>query len=858
MTAHNIRRVSEIKPNLLALALCLAILALTVLGNVPPSHASSTYSVNAFTNSGFENPPGFTNGTIPGWGREFFDANVGSTTGVDCTQAVFGDCSARLDIAQSDVRLSNQSQTITFGHTSLFQVLPANTYFSNLTDRPDGLDIWLYIQPKFSGYPLVQLRFKASSTIEMDYVLINVPLLGTGESNSTNQGEAGKAIKAFVLPAPTLSQWNHVQRDVKRDWQTPMRLPNGTFVPGFLLNDTLFRVEIEAYYYKDTSSGKIYGETVWADNVDLYADSTTPPPPPPPSNYYANFNLIDSTGASVNSLVKWKLFNSTGSEVVGYAKGAPSLMFEPYYLDAYYPTLTGQNPEPYRILHERIRLNITLTIPLQMYPQTLVPGGYVAFNNTVASLNFFAQDNLVLNFSATRGSTEPYLIVADAPSRPLFITLNNTALSPTQWTYDQTNSLVRMQTSDLGLVTIVFRASINWARFSFTDLNGNMVNSIAWQLYNASGIVPYNQGDVNLRGGQAYELKAYYPTSSSQAYLVNTRRLPLNVTTNIQLAMIPEASTSGGYIAFSNTIASITITTQDTSHASFTATTNNNSPYTIIMNVPRKVLSVQRTGVTLIEGSDWTFDPANSVIRITTNQLGTFLLDFRPTYNYPVVTFRDVQGTSLDPNLTIKLLDSRGNIVTYTSAPLPQDNYTVEAYFNGYLLYKQSLTLSSSQIVQLSVIPVVTTQGRFIAFNSSVSSISLLENSATQLRFAAVGQGPTLIIISASSKPLSIALNGNTIGSWSYNSTTSTIAIQASELGTFTVTYSVSNTPAIPVLYVSAAIGAIAIVTAGLILWERTRSKTPSKPPPVEEKPATKEQPRSKSRTPQKGQRGRP
>ena len=856
MVAHYVRQLCATKPNLRALALCLAILTVMVFGNITPSHAASNYSVNVFANSGFENPPGFTNGTIPGWGREFFDANVGSATGVDCGQAVFGDCSARLDIAQSDIRLSNQSETITFGHTSLFQVLPPNTYFDNLTDRPDGLDLWLYIQPKFTDYPLVQLRFKAGSTIEMDYVLINVPLLGTGESNSTNQGEAGKAIKSFVLPAPPLSHWGHIERNVKRDWESPMRLSNGTIIPGFQLNDTLFRVEIEAYYYKDTSSGKVYGETVWADSVNLYVNSNTPPPPPAPSNYYANFNLIDSTGTSVNSLVKWKLFNSTGSEVAGYTKNDPSLMFEPYYLDVYYPTLTGQNPEPYRIFHERIRLNMTLAIPLQMYPQTLVTGGYVAFNNTVASLNLFAQDNLVLNFTATRGSTGPYLIVADAPSRPLFVTLNNTALAPTQWTYDQTNSLVRMRTSDLGLITIVFKASLNWARFDFTDLNGNLVNSkVAWQLYNASGSVPYNQGDVNLRGGQAYKLNVYYPTSSFQIYLVKTRRVPLNVTTNIQLAMIPESSTSGGYIVFNNTIASINIAIQDTSHANFTATPNNNSPYSIIMNVPRKVLSVQRTGVTLTEGLDWTFDAANSAIRITTNQLGTFFIDFRPTYIYPVVTFHDFQGKAVDPILTTKIFDSKGNIVNNTGAPLPQDNYTLEVYFAGYLMYKQSLTTSSNQNVQLSMMPIGTTQGRYIAINSIITSITILENNAAQLQFSAVGESPTLIMVSVPSKPLTIALDGKTINNWTYNSTTSTIAIQTSELGTFTLTFSDSRTPPIPVVYVGAAIGAIALVTAGLILWERTRSKTPTLPR-VEEKPVTKEQPKSKTRTPRKGQRG--
>src|SRR3989441_12496371 len=107
------------KANKRSLTVCLAILATMVIGNIPSSHGVSLYSTNAFTNSGFENPPGFTNGTIPGWGREFFDSNYGSATGVDCTQAVNRYCSARPGNAPNEILLSTPSQTIKFGHTSL-------------------------------------------------------------------------------------------------------------------------------------------------------------------------------------------------------------------------------------------------------------------------------------------------------------------------------------------------------------------------------------------------------------------------------------------------------------------------------------------------------------------------------------------------------------------------------------------------------------------------------------------------------------------------------------------------------------------------------------------------------------------
>jgi hypothetical protein len=112
------------------------------------------------------------------------------------------------------------------------------------------------------------------------------------------------------------------------------------------------------------------------------------------------------------------------------------------------------------------------------------------------------------------------------------------------------------------------------------------------------------------------------------------------------------------------------------------------------------------------------------------------------------------------------------------------------------------------------------------------------------------------VVVNVPSKPISIERDGTAISSWMYNGTTGTVAIQTSQLGTFTITY--SNTPTIPLLYVGAVIGAIAIATAGLLIWQRTRLRTSSQPSPVEEKPVTKEQPKSKTRTPQKGQRGRP
>jgi hypothetical protein len=181
--------------------------------------------------------------------------------------------------------------------------------------------------------------------------------------------------------------------------------------------------------------------------------------------------------------------------------------------------------------------------------------------------------------------------------------------------------------------------------------------------------------------------------------------------------------------------------------------------------------------------------------------------------------------------------------------------YTFQAYYEGYSVYSSTLTSTPSSL-RLQLLPLAGQQKGYIAFNSTVNSITILTNTQDQLQFKAQGQGPHLVVVNVPSKPLTIERDGTTITSWTYNSTTRTVAIQTSQLGTFTLTY--SNTPVIPILYVGAAIGAIAIVAAGLLIWERTRSKTPTQTAPVVEKPVTKEQPRLKPKNPQKGQRGRP
>ncbi len=443
----------QLKKSLLTLCL-IAISGLILLGPSPSHSVITSYSVNAFGNPGFESG-------LSGWRTEFFDANVGSTIGVDCTRAVAGSCSAELDIGQSDTRLSNQSQTITFGHISLYQILPPNTLFSNLTDRADGLNLWFHVQPKFSGYTLVQVRFKATSTIEMDYVFTS-PTLGSGFSNSTDGGEAGKPVKFFVLPNPVLYQWNHLTRNVRQDWQSQMKYTNSTgstvYFPGFQLNETLFRVELEAYYYKDTAN--VYGETVWGDEMRLYMDSNSPPTStdPPDPIHFPTINFQDRTETPLDGTITWTVFNLLGLQV----NPAPGELVPAtgYTLKAYY--------DGYMLYSAPVTSTTYSPIQLQMFPLYPSKTSYLAFNSTVSILSITQNDAAGITFSAD--SQAPSLVIVNVPTKPLFVEKNGQRIS--SWTYNSTSQTIAINTDSLGTFSIIFSTPPNGSTLPYVLATG--------------------------------------------------------------------------------------------------------------------------------------------------------------------------------------------------------------------------------------------------------------------------------------------------------------------------------------------------------------------------------------------------
>lgn len=659
--------------------LTLCVIASLFVADVKQAHAQPIYSVNIMRNSGFE-------GGLSPWVVDTLnDGNVGSTITANTTFAVTGYSSARFDISAN--RTPNNPSVpspMTSGHITLYQPLASTTLFGNLTNRSDGLNLWVYIQPKFSGFSLVEIRIKALDTTELDYFYVN-PAVSITFTNMTFGGEGNKPIKVIVLPMPPFNQWIHFQRNLRQDWNGTMMAADGNptrTAPGFNLTETFDRVMLEAGLSAPPAGGW-YGETAWMDNVAVYVNSTTPPPPPPPNGSYASFNFEDSNGNPANSLVQWKLFNSTGQEVTGYIQNSQTLAIEPYTVAVYYPIITGRNPEPYLIDQPRVVLNRTNTIKLTLFPQPTFPWGYVALNTTLTSMKIVKENSTFLQFNS-QGNAGPSLILVNVQSKPLVVQRNLDDPTSTKWTYDSTLS----------------------------------------------------------------------------------------------------------------------------------------------------------------------------ILRIPALGLGNFSIFITPPITIPSFTFQDLTGTSVAGGITWKIFYPDGTLAQFVPGQLVQNGtYQFRAFYEGYLIYTGDL-ISTSNPLRLQMFPINAQQRNYLAFNSTVNNVTILGNTSSQLQFRVVGQGPNLILVNSPRRPLSIQLDGNMINDWTYNSTSSTTAIQAPHLGTFTLTY-VNPTP-IPIGYVALIIGAIVAATAALLVWERTRGKNPTQQHAVEQKPVTQSRTKPKSNNPQKAARGRP
>src|SRR3990172_12811626 len=102
------------------------------------------YSANIDVNYSFEQGLG-TNGYPLGWLNWTKHGGASCSTtpacvSLDTNRFVTGTTSAKLDLAN-----------LTIGFIAIAQSLPGTLRFRNLTDRPDGIDMWFYYLPRYAG-----------------------------------------------------------------------------------------------------------------------------------------------------------------------------------------------------------------------------------------------------------------------------------------------------------------------------------------------------------------------------------------------------------------------------------------------------------------------------------------------------------------------------------------------------------------------------------------------------------------------------------------------------------------------------------------------------------------------------------
>lgn len=163
----------------------------------------------------------------------------------------------------------------------------------------------------------------------------------------------------------------------------------------------------------------------------------------------------------------------------------------------------------------------------------------------------------------------------------------------------------------------------NWWQMSFSwyDLDGNLIdNQISWKLYNGSQLLTYTQGAFTLTDG-TYTLKTYYLAS-----LIYQMTLPTSTYGNTTVSVYPTMKALvGGYIAFNNTVSSLTINSDTSTNKTFTA--NGTGIYQIIIVASQNATSIKKDGVIQEYNSVWTYNATGGYIKIV-SELSTWELDF--------------------------------------------------------------------------------------------------------------------------------------------------------------------------------------------------------------------------------------
>jgi hypothetical protein len=315
----------------------------------------------------------------------------------------------------------------------------------------------------------------------------------------------------------------------------------------------------------------------------------------PVNRWQMTFDHRDLDSNNVDSFITWELYR--GSQRLSYTEGQYTLLDGIHTLRTYYHGKVINQTD----LDTTFYGNTSVTIGLQMKSHLSVAGGYIAFNNTITSVVTYSQTSENLTFTAE--GLSPVLIIADVPRNCSYVKRNDE--NQTGWTYVEDLLNLNYTYIDAQQLSkweyyfppiIEIKPIIDVWQFTFDhrDLDNNIVDSkITWELYNGSDLLSYTEGKYALLNG-TYALKTYYHRLLvSQVDLDTT--VYGNSTIVVSLQMKPHQSVSGGYVAFNNTVTSLTINSQTGENFTFTA--EGASSILIIVDVPRNCTYIKRDDV---------------------------------------------------------------------------------------------------------------------------------------------------------------------------------------------------------------------------------------------------------------------
>ncbi len=456
------------------------------------------------------------------------------------------------------------------------------------------------------------------------------------------------------------------------------------------------------------------------------------------------------------------------------------------------------------------------------------------------------RDNDPVSFIATAsGGVQPYTFSWD------FGDSSTGTGNPVSHIYSLAgNFLVRLTVTDSnsngGTIShishaVTVRPALYSLVFHFTDQNSvDVDNVVKWKLLNATDgtSIEYQLGAKTLPTGH-YTIETYYPNYTNvkpEPYVIFRETIGLdgNLSRTIPLS-ITSLNSAGDYLAFNNSTVSAQVLSQNSTMLTFNATGSSGIQYVILARLqflPQAIIRTDAQRVLLTAGVDWTYNATNMIARIETSELGRFAITAEPALRIPIITFTEKTGQPLDGLVTTRISNSKDNTISPDlQGKIPQDEnfpYYSEAFFRGYLVYRSILGFSTTDpvqqlTVQLEIVKFDSQKNSYIALNTTVTSMSFAEHSKSRITFTMEGTGPALIVVDVPKRPLYVERNGARIASWTYNSTTNAIAIEADPQGTFTV---VLEQPADHTNYFVAG-GAATTLAAALIglTWQRRRAK---------------------------------